>query len=395
MHQPFKSLSLVTATLLLSLTCPLQMTGTTPGILGALAQEPTTQDREAESSRLEEQVHRVLSDLILRIGLDPSLGSDTAEAKQALEAIAYIETLPQQHGEVQYILARVTDAHHRELQKKQITNLPAIGSVGLFSPKLEPIPASFGAAGENVNDAVKRLRSKLKSLQLARLVTPASTDNLSQLNVTISMQVAGTKDEIIADSLTPRSRREEDTQPNKFARIPSPNPHKIQRGEGFQLRIANNEPRVVYLTVLAIDSTEQMVVLFPNSFQRARNATQLEPNQTLLIPEPAQDAFQLSARGKGVSEILIVASSTPLLGVRLGLQNRTSQERQSTESVTPNDNQIEVVGDFIDTFDQGTGGSRGGSFSRRERVVPVVDTTTSKQSAVMSITVEVVDKPDG
>lgn len=138
-----------------------------------------------------------------------------------------------------------------------------------------------------------------------------------------------------------------------------------------------------------------MVVLFPNSFQRARNATQLEPNQTLLIPDPDQDEFKLSAQGKGVSEILIVASSTPLLGVRLGLQNRTSQERQSTESVIPNDNQIEVVGDFIDTFDQGTGGSRGGSFSRRERVVPLVDTTTSKQSAVMSITVEVVDKPDG
>ncbi|MEW6496756.1 MAG: DUF4384 domain-containing protein [Cyanobacteriota bacterium] len=394
MHQQLKVLSLVTATLLLSLTPPLEQTKTSVGISDTLAQEATTQDRQVEAERLEGQLREVLSNLTLRIGLDPSLGNDMTEAKQALEAIAYIETLSRQQDEAQYILGRVTDAYRREWQKQQLTNLPVIGSVGLFSSKFEPIPGSFGATGETVNDTINRLRSNLKSLQLARVVTSTSIANLPQLNVAISMQVVGKKDEIIANSLTPHRLTQEDTQPTQRVQAPSPNPYKIQGGERFQLRITNNEPRIVYLTVLAIDPAEEVMVLFPNRVQRARDAIQLKPNQTLLIPDPAQDEFKLSAKGKGVSEIVIVASSAPLVGVRLDLQNRASQERQTTESVISDDNQMEVVGDFIDTFDQGTGASRGGSFPRRGRVVPVVDTTISTKSAVMSITLEIVDKPD-
>jgi hypothetical protein len=88
MHRSLQFLRLVTATLLLSLAHPRTLIGTTPNISETLAQEPMNRDREAEAEQLEERIRDVLGNLTLPIGLDPSLGSDTTEAKKVLEAIA-------------------------------------------------------------------------------------------------------------------------------------------------------------------------------------------------------------------------------------------------------------------------------------------------------------------
>jgi len=52
MHRSFKSKTLVTASLLLSLISPLPLPGTTSGTSSALAQAPTTQDRKTQADRL-------------------------------------------------------------------------------------------------------------------------------------------------------------------------------------------------------------------------------------------------------------------------------------------------------------------------------------------------------
>ncbi|MFM5941832.1 MAG: peptidase C14, partial [Dolichospermum sp.] len=60
----------------------------------------------APGTLLQERSRAIPSNLTLDIGLDPSLGEETEQAKQALQAIKRIRVVPMQQ-EVQYILGRI------------------------------------------------------------------------------------------------------------------------------------------------------------------------------------------------------------------------------------------------------------------------------------------------
>jgi hypothetical protein len=62
-------------------------------------------------------------------------------------------------------------------------------------------------------------------------------------------------------------------------------------------------------------------VIFPNQWGAQETYTQVQPNQMLLVPEPSKDPFLLTTQPPGgLTEVLVVASTTPLRKVLLALR---------------------------------------------------------------------------
>lgn len=325
---------------------------------------------------LQEKVRGIPTDLTLKIGLDSSLGNDTAQARQALQSIRRIEAKPLQQGEVQYILGRMTATYRQQLEK--IPNLPLVGSIGLFYPGQDIVPNSFGEAGEAVTAAVTRLQAKLKSLLAARIVKLTLNTNSSRLNVAVSMTLEG-KENLIASTFAVRGTGK--------AIAPKPaTANSLQRlslGTAIQFRITNNEPRDLYFSVLVIDSAGEMAVIFPNQWTASAEVMQVAAGQTLRIPEPGKDTFSLvTQEPRGATEVLIIASSAPLGNALKALQGVATRGGQSRGPVALSD-PTEVIGNLLDDIDSGTRGSG----TQASKGIRSIDTS---QLAALSITFEVV-----
>lgn len=338
---------------------------------------------------LQERSRSIPSNLSLKIGLDSSsLGDQVNQAKQALAAIPRIEALPLQQQEVQYILGRMTPKLAEQITT---TVKPEAGSLGLFSPGLELIPNSFGTKGETVTAAITRLRPKLQSLLAARVVKTTLNTNSSRLNIVASMRPEGTG-EVIASSFTIRGLGKDNTTNSPTPVVPVSS-QKIPIGTPIQLQIVNNETSPLYLSVLVIDPTGEMSVVFPNQWAAAAAVTLVAAGQTLLIPDPSKDQFRLvTQEPKGVAEVLILASRSPL---RKALQTlrviATAQPDNRSGPVplnaSPQQNQpAEVIDNLLDDLNTGTRGAASTTVGNNS-TVRNLDTT---QLAALSITFEVI-----
>jgi hypothetical protein len=385
-----------------------------------------------EGALLQEAARAIPSDLKLRIGLDPSLGADAGTAKQALQAIKRIEAVnvPYQR-DVQYLLGRITAADgsppgppltrgetgtspltregtgtppltREETGTSPLTregtgtppltregtgtppltrgvggDLPAEGSIGLFSPgRDELIPDSFGEAGETVTKAVSRLEAKLKSLLAVRIVKMTLNANSSRLKVTAAMHPEG-QNQLIAQAFTPRSGISQD----RGATLS----HKLPLGTPIQFQVTNQETRPLYLSILLVDPTGGLTVLFPNQWRQSEEATRLAAGQTLQIPNTNQDEFELVAQAKGIGEMLIIASISPLKKALLTLQSLAQELQQSRGPVVlgrGSRSAEDVIGDLLSDLSSDRSGNG--------PVVGVRYKVRAAEMAALSIAFEVV-----
>ncbi len=330
---------------------------------------------------LQEYARVIPADLRLHIGLDPSLGNEATAAKSALEKLNRMEAVPSKAGnepypkEVHFILSRT----------------PA-GSIGLFSPALELIPDSAGSAGETVTDAISRLQSKLISLLAARLITKTLNTQSTRLNLSATMALEEQSNMVVAQVIPPRGscrKRDDYCQPFVSRGEPETSLRKLKVGEAFQFRVKNQETRPLYLGILLIDPTEGITVFFPNEFQEGATAeleaaSQIQPDQELLIPDPARDPFVLRTKKPGLGEVLIVASHKPLTAALLRLQQLATEQLAATKgrgTVTSRGSEaLDIVGNMLG--DLSSRGSVAGVEARAE-----MNTT---QMGALSITFEVV-----
>jgi hypothetical protein len=339
---------------------------------------------------LQERARGIPTNLTLKIGLDPSLGKDTARAQETIAAIPRLEALPLQQQEVHYIFGRITPAYRQQFLAAQVANLPAVGSLGLFSPALEIVPDSFGVSGETVERALKRLRAKFQLLLAARLVKTALNTNSSRLNVVAMMYPEGAQ-RLIASSFTVRGQTQD-----AAANPPTPttplNAQQLPVGIPVQLQVTNNEPNPLYLNVLAIDPSGEMSVIFPNQWTADEEVMQIASGQTLKIPDPAKDSFRLvTQEPKGVTEVLILASQTPLREALLTLR-RFAQHRQrsrgplSLDGSDLSDQPADVVDNLLDDLNNGSRANVDDILAR-DSTIRNIDTT---QLAALSIAFEVI-----
>lgn len=309
---------------------------------------------------LQEFARVIPTDWQLQIGLDPSLGAETTEAKQTIETLSRIQAVPAQTAnrpypkEVHYILSRMTATYRQQLPNSTAAGngLPPEESIGLFAPNLEVIPKSFGQPGETVKAAISRLQSQLKSLLAARIVKMTLNAESSRLNLGVTMTLESQPNKLIGEVFTVRSCRELDGC-DKGSRGSKALPVK----SNFQFQVTNREKIPLYLGILLIDA-EGINVLFPNEFQRsgedAKKATLIQPNQTLLIPDHNKDEFVLATEEAGRGEVLVIASQKPLTESFLRLQS-IAKKRGARRGVlgVRGDDAIAVVNDMISDISRG------------------------------------------
>ncbi len=328
-------------------------------------------------SLLQEAARAIPPDLKLRIGLDPTLGTQANAAKQALEKIARVEGVPFQagnvpyEGEIHYILSQMTADDRKAFKEKP--GLPAEGSIGLLSPaRDELIPGSFGEAGETVSKAFSRLEAKLKALLAARIVKMSLNAKTSRLDLEASMQREGGSG-LIAEVFTARgdsNNQRSETKGSKTLPLNAP----------FQFKVKNKESRDLYLSLLVIDASGGLTVLFPNRWGASVDATLLKANQELTIPDPELDDFEFVTQVRGIGEVLIIASRNPLRKSLLTLQKLAEEQLRNQERgpVVPT---VEAMGDLLDDLS----GTRTG-----ETIVGVRQRVRPDEMAALSITFEVV-----
>ncbi|MEH2198411.1 caspase family protein [Nostoc sp.] len=351
---------------------------------------------------LQERIRSIPSDLTLKIGLDNSLDRNTSQqAAQALRSINRIEPKPLGTLEVQYIFGRITEAKHQELQKQRIANLPSLGSFGLFLPSQDQIvPASFGSSTETLSEAVKRLQPKLKSLLAARIVKQIlGNTNTSQIAITASMNIAG-NNELLGETFTIRGAVKKEAgetkkpAPVQVIKSSDSGVAKLPIGTTINFQVQNNESSPLYVSILVIDAQGEMTVIFPNDWSASEDAALVEAKQKRVIPQ-ADDGFKLTIGDPlGLSEALIVASTTPLrtslkalqtIAKARGLENRNAP-------VALPDEVLDVTNSLLFDLDAGT---RGGIKVEGIALPDGVRGIDTKKLAAMAIAFEVVAAASG
>jgi hypothetical protein len=261
---------------------------------------------------LQEQARAIPENLTLRIGLDESLGGELEAAKQAVAAVERMEALPLGETQVHYILGRMTEVLHQEVRESGVVEVPAVGSLGLYGAGLDLIPGSFGAVGESVVAGCDRLKSKLRALLAARLVKLTLNAESSRLNVSMGLNLLqGSQAQFAASAFTARGetgRRTEGVTSNLGGGIPP-----VPVGVEVQCEVTNGENQDLYVTLLVITTTGELVVVFPNSWTAGIDAALVKAGETRLIPDGNRDPFKLTISPPlGTAEILAIASLSPL-----------------------------------------------------------------------------------
>jgi hypothetical protein len=191
---------------------------------------------------------------------------------------------------------------------------------------------------------------------------------------------------VIASSFTIRGSIGQDSSSNPSPSTISPSSRKLPLGTAVQLQVTNNETSNLYLTVLVIDPTGEMSVIFPNQWTAADEVTLVAPTQTLRIPDASKDPFRLvTQEPKGIAEVLIIASQTPLRTALQALQALAAEQEQRRGPVELNQ-PAEVIDNLLDDINNGSRGNVDNA-APRDRSVRSIETT---KLAALSITFEVI-----
>jgi len=309
-----------------------------------------------------EQVRGVPTDLKLRLGLDPSLGPDLSQAMRVLQNGNRVEVIPVGKGEaIDYLLGRLTPDYLKLVQQQNIADVLQINSLGLFTPGLIPLTATFGTTDESISAAVDRLQPRFKAL-LARRILQLSTgggEYSDRLKVSVSLAPRGSN------------------------RAASETSYQFKSGTEIQIKVKNNEAQDLYLAVLLITPSGNLTVLYP--YGDAEEAARVGRGEELVTPKEGDD-FQFTLTGKGFLEVLTLVSTRPLRDTLKAIQKIASSRGLSSRtavSLKQDDDSLDVVGAFLNDLDRNT----------READITVTGNrraVSAKQLAAISTVIQVV-----
>ncbi len=294
----------------------IEQTGRT-GLVGVGRLDAETPVAIQPGMRLREQVRGLPTDLVLRVGLDVSLGDDRAVAEQALQALPRVQALPvDQTQELDYLLGRTTPEIVRQLASATEPLLE--NCMGLFTPGLMPVPESFGAVGETVEEAIARLRPRFKALLAGRLLRAILNMETSPLKVSAEVviwQERGLAQELYG-AIASRGAQTATISTQSL-------PQALSPGMELKVRVMNGEARSLYLAVWVIGSNGDLSVLYPVVYDAPIDAALVAAGQAVVVPEggdrPESDFRFVVAGPTGWFELLVVASREPLREVLRGL----------------------------------------------------------------------------
>jgi hypothetical protein len=341
---------------------------------------------------LRERVRGVPTDLALRVGLDDSLGAELGEVRSQLTTFNRIEPVAVDGSQnPHYLLGRMTEQALAIATAEAVRDVGQLGSIGLFTPGLVAIRASFGEPGEPIAAALQRLNPTLKLLLAGQVLRPVLNSDTSNLNVDVVVQQ-------MDDALAVGRSASRGSQAGVVAQRLEGAMSALRSGSEIVVTVTNGEPRNLYVAVLAIGSSGSMTVLHPTDWDSPESEPLLEPGQGLDIPRQAlprnpsrdycanpSEAFHLCLSGAGYAEILTLVSTRPLRDALRGLQQiaAANNTRSGDPMGLQNDDPVNVIDTLLGDIDRTTrseitvrGGVRG------------VDTT---QLAALSTLIQVVE----
>ena len=267
----------------------------------------------ASGTMLQERLRMIPEDFRLKVGLDDSLGTTSIGSVEGLEKIEF-QTIDD--DAVDYILAKVTKKTQKEFAEVEgFETTPPIDSIGLFSAAMSPLPGSFGEVGESVNAAVSRLTAKINGLLAVRWLKLALNADSSRLNVKTAMVANG--DRTIVQKVSTRGSSNSSATEQEIIAEDFQNQQtralEIPLGTRIRLDVRNFEQRDLYLTVLVVDATGDIGVVFPNDWSGDNeNVNRLPAGQILSVPSLGDDFELVVRKPLGTTEVLIVTSSSPM-----------------------------------------------------------------------------------
>ncbi|HAJ58129.1 MAG TPA: peptidase C14 [Cyanobacteria bacterium UBA8543] len=337
-----------------------------------------------EGTLLRERVRGIPTDLALRLGVDETLGAEKEKARAALQGQKRIELVSvEQRSVADYLFGRVTQEDFQSWQKQGVSNPAPVGALGLFTASRQPISSSFGQVGESAENAVLRLRPRLKVLLVGRILKGLVNGDSSQLNVTTSIQsVDGT-----GTSGTVSSRGTRSVQSTLPAEVKNTQKLQFKRGTKIQAQVKNNESRNIYASLLFITGSGDILNLFPLDWDAPEEKALVAPGQSIAVPQPEDKFVWNVGDGVGTFEVLIIASVAPLRNALKGLQNiaRGRQVGRGSPLSLNEDEPVEIIGNLLGDIDTN-------SRSATPQLIPKgVQAVGTGQLAAISTVVEVVE----
>jgi hypothetical protein len=301
---------------------------------------------------LRERIVGIPANPTLKVGLDSSLGNEMEQARTALQtallyqSVSRIEVLPvNRRSPVDYILGRLTQDYQRQLPTTGEDNLPPVGSLGVFTPVMQPVNSSFGRAGESATAAINRLKPKLKLLLAGKILQGLAAPS-SDLQITGEIFAAsgqGPKIQIASRGARERGTREGSSTIQTIATASQP----FRAGEAIQFKVENQEDQELYLSCLAIDAAGNITVLYPANWDAPEEAARIDRSSSLVVPR-REDEVVLRLGGKGFVELLTLISTAPLRKALRSLQT-IARGRGVQRGFLPveGDDPLEVVGNLL------------------------------------------------
>jgi hypothetical protein len=283
---------------------------------------------------LRERVRGLPTNLKLKVGLDPSLGNEQEAVKAALRSVERLEVVASEQT-MTYRLGRMMAEYQTVLRSPFSTELPKVGSVGLFAASLHPLTATFGKPGEGIIEAVNRLTPRFKSLLAAEILRV-----MGGVDVLSSAKTAG-----LSVAVVPTG-----TSGSKLAI------NQFQPGTEIQIKVKNNSRRDLFVAVVSIGSAGNLRVLYPY-FDAPEDRARLSAGQELTLPEPGV-IFPLS-QTPGSLEIMVLASALPIrdaLKVLRTIATRGGVSSSRGLSATPmsGEDAIEAMEALLGNLDRNT-----------------------------------------
>ncbi len=266
---------------------------------------------------LQEQVRTLPRNLTLIIALDLELSKI-----ERVDATSAISAMPGMLG------VNATEQFADCLFGAQST------SYGLFSVGRSPILGSFGAIGESVGAALRRLQPLLEGLLAAKLIRLTSNQSSSALGLKVTLSAitsANSKPVAIASKTTQRA----DASTTKTTEaLPSLNTlsKSLTIGDRIICRLENFTDLPLYVRIFSLDPRGKMMT--PHFFTSPYALDSIVPaKQELLIPQTEAPFDWVVSAPQGLFDIQLVVSRDPLTETTKLLEQSSRQAASPTGMV--------------------------------------------------------------
>lgn len=221
-------------------------------------------------------------------------------------------------------------------------------SYGLFTIGHTPILGSFGSVGESVGVAIKRLQPFLESLFAAKLIRTTENQAATHLDVRVTLKAMIGVDERAVTVASKSAARSALIPANAFSNIARTKPINI--GDRLECQIENFSDQPLYMRIFCLDPRSK--ILTPNFIATPyANDGIIPPSETLTIPYPKAPMNWAVSAPKGMVDVYIVISRSPLLQVAKILE-ASQRQASSLNGLISIPNPLQVAQSLLDDLDR-------------------------------------------